>query len=268
MRRYKTLLVLLTVMMSAMRIMAQEVSITVTTTQQILPPQILLYLTDPGKFFNVSISNTSSEDQYVYLGLQLEHLSPNDGLSIATPPQYQPNAPFIIPAGGSYNLTTVDMMNLFNHIPASAMQIPDGLMDGYQNGSFGLLPEGTYEVRFQAYQWKMPKYAEPVACSHPMSGRNTFQVCYNASAPTFLTPFIGLGLNDLTKLIYKGRKLYEECAQAIEQDCTDDEFMALYEQYPDFDDLDDEFVTQEEGFTEAVARYVDEHIDAFATVLK
>ena len=198
MRRYKTLLVLLTVMMSAMRIMAQEVSITVTTTQQILPPQILLYLTDPGKFFNVSISNTSSEDQYVYLGLQLEHLSPNDGLSIATPPQYQPNAPFIIPAGGSYNLTTVDMMNLFNHIPASAMQIPDGLMDGYQNGSFGLLPEGTYEVRFQAYQWKMPKYAEPVACSHPMSGRNTFQVCYNASAPTFLTPFIGLGLNDLT----------------------------------------------------------------------
>ena len=198
MRRYKTLLVLLTVMMSAMRIMAQEVSITVTTTQQILPPQILLYLTDPGKFFNVSISNTSSEDQYVYLGLQLEHLSPNDGLSIATPPQYQPNAPFIIPAGGNYNLTTVDMMNLFNHIPASAMQIPDGLMDGYQNGSFGLLPEGTYEVRFQAYQWKMPKYAEPVACSHPMSGRNTFQVCYNASAPTFLTPFIGLGLNDLT----------------------------------------------------------------------
>ena len=88
----------------------------------------------------------------------------------------------------------------------------------------------------------------------------------------FLNPFAKAmrlwGLNDLTKLIYKGRKLYEECAQAIEQDCTDDEFMALYEQYPDFDDLDDEFVTQEEGFTEAVARYVDEHIDAFATVLK
>lgn len=88
----------------------------------------------------------------------------------------------------------------------------------------------------------------------------------------FLNPFAKAmrlwGLNDLTKLIYKGRKLYEERAQAIEQDCTDDEFMALYEQYPDFDDLDDEFVTQEEDFTEAVARYVDEHIDAFATVLK
>ena len=198
MRRYKTLLVLLTVMMSAMRIMAQEVTITVTTTQQILPPQLLLYLTDPGKFFNVSISNTTSEDQFIYLGLQLEHITPDDGLRIATPPQYQPNAPFVIPAGGSYHLTTVDMMNLFNHIPSSAMQIPDGLMDGYMNGSFGLLPEGTYEVQFQAYKWKLPKYVEPVACSNPMSGKTLFQVCYNASAPTFLTPVIGMGMDDLT----------------------------------------------------------------------
>lgn len=198
MRRYKTLLVLLTVMMSAMRIMAQEVTITVTTTQQILPPQLLLYLTDPGKFFNVSISNTTSEDQFIYLGLQLEHITPDDGLRIATPPQYQPNTPFVIPAGGSYHLTTVDMMNLFNHIPSSAMQIPDGLMDGYMNGSFGLLPEGTYEVQFQAYKWKLPKYVEPVACSNPMSGKTLFQVCYNASAPTFLTPVIGMGMDDLT----------------------------------------------------------------------
>lgn len=87
----------------------------------------------------------------------------------------------------------------------------------------------------------------------------------------FLNPFAKAvrlwGLGELAKLIYKGRKLYEEHAGAIEQECSDEEFMALYEQYPDFDDLDDGFVTQEEGFTEAIAHYVDEHLDKFVQIV-
>ena len=47
---------------------------------------------------------------------------------------------------------------------------------------------------------------------------------------------------------------------AIERDCTDEEFMALFEQYPEFDELDDTFVEQEEAWTEQIAQYVDEHI--------
>ena len=39
--------------------------------------------------------------------------------------------------------------------------------------------------------------------------------------------------------------------------------MALFEQYPEFDDLDDAFVEQEENFTRLVARYVEEHPDSF-----
>jgi hypothetical protein len=42
--------------------------------------------------------------------------------------------------------------------------------------------------------------------------------------------------------------------------------MALFEQFPEFDDMDDEFVEQEEAWTEQIARYIDEHIEKFATI--
>ena len=68
------------------------------------------------------------------------------------------------------------------------------------------------------------------------------------------------GLRDLSKLIYSAHTLYEKYHVAIERDCTDEEFMALFEQYPEFDELDDTFVEQEEAWTEQIAQYVDEHI--------
>ena len=42
--------------------------------------------------------------------------------------------------------------------------------------------------------------------------------------------------------------------------------MALFEQYPEFDDMDDLFVEQEEQWTELIARYIDEHIENFAVI--
>ncbi len=74
------------------------------------------------------------------------------------------------------------------------------------------------------------------------------------------------GLRDLSKLIYSAHTLYEKYHAAIEKDCTDEEFMALFEQYPEFDDFDDAFVEQEEAWTEQIARYIDEHIEQFAIV--
>ena len=44
--------------------------------------------------------------------------------------------------------------------------------------------------------------------------------------------------------------------------------MALFEAYPKFDDLDDEFVEMEEEVTVALACYVDEHLELFAEVVK
>ncbi len=73
-------------------------------------------------------------------------------------------------------------------------------------------------------------------------------------------------MRDLSKLVYEAHSLYVKYGAAIEKDCTDDEFMALFEQYPEFDDLDDRFVENEELYTEQVARYIDENIEKFATI--
>lgn len=76
------------------------------------------------------------------------------------------------------------------------------------------------------------------------------------------------GLRDLSKLVYEGRALYIKSHVDLERECTDEEFMSLFEQHPEFDDLDDEFVENEEDWTAAIARYVDEHIEDFSSVEK
>lgn len=74
------------------------------------------------------------------------------------------------------------------------------------------------------------------------------------------------GLVDLAKHIRKCYKLYEKHHELIEQDCTDEEFMALFEQLPEFDDFDDEFVEQEEQWTDLIAHYVDDHLEQFVII--
>ena len=74
------------------------------------------------------------------------------------------------------------------------------------------------------------------------------------------------GLRDLAKLLYSVRKLYKEYGGRIQRECSDEEFMAMFEQYSEFDEYDDGFVEHEEEWTEMIARYVDEHIADFAVV--
>ncbi len=99
------------------------------------------------------------------------------------------------------------------------------------------------------------------------------QLIHNGYGPfIFLNPFAKAmrlwGAKEFSKLVYEGRKLYETHAEALTADCSDEEFMALYEQYEKFDDLDDDFIEMEEEVTGIVARYIDEHIAAFAEIEK
>lgn len=73
-------------------------------------------------------------------------------------------------------------------------------------------------------------------------------------------------LHDFSKLIYKGRQLYEQYGNELTRPCSEDEFMALFEQYPDFDDLDDTFIENEEDITALIAHYVDENLDQFVQI--
>ena len=73
-------------------------------------------------------------------------------------------------------------------------------------------------------------------------------------------------MRELSKLIHEAHTLWLKHREKIEKDCTDEEFMALFEQFPDFDDLDDQFVEYEEEWTEDIAHYVDDHLERFATI--
>ena len=75
------------------------------------------------------------------------------------------------------------------------------------------------------------------------------------------------GLRDLSKMIYDVHTLYARHHEEIEKECTDDEFMALFEQFPDFDEYDDDFVENEEKWTSEVAHYVDDNINSFAKIV-
>lgn len=98
------------------------------------------------------------------------------------------------------------------------------------------------------------------------------QLIHNGYGPfIFKNPFAKAvklwGMKELSKLVYDAHTLYNKYHEQIERDCSDEEFMALFEQFPEFDDMDDLFVDQEETWTADVAHYIDEHIDKFAKVI-
>lgn len=98
------------------------------------------------------------------------------------------------------------------------------------------------------------------------------QLIHNGYGPFFFrNPFAKAmrewGLRDLYKLINKAHKLYGKYREEIEAECTDEEFMSLFERFGAFDDCDDEFVENEEEWTQMIANYIDEHIERFATIV-
>lgn len=74
-------------------------------------------------------------------------------------------------------------------------------------------------------------------------------------------------IGDLSKLIYAAKKIYDEHREDLERERTVEEFMAMYEQYEAFDDLEDEFLEKEEEYTAMVAGYVDKHSELFAKIV-
>lgn len=99
------------------------------------------------------------------------------------------------------------------------------------------------------------------------------QLIYNGYGPFFFeNPFAKAmrmwGLKDFSKLIYKAKSYYDLYKDELEKPCSDEDFMALFEKYPEFDTLDDRFVEEEEDITNHIAHYVDEHIERFVTIEK
>ena len=97
------------------------------------------------------------------------------------------------------------------------------------------------------------------------------QLIHNGYGPfIFENPFAKAmrlwGLKSLCNTLYDARRLYEKTANDIERDCSDEEFMALYEQYEKFDEYDDDFVEREAEYTAEVEKYIENNLEDFFTV--
>jgi len=72
------------------------------------------------------------------------------------------------------------------------------------------------------------------------------------------------GMRELSRLIYEVKSEYHRHRDVLEQELSDEDFMALYEQLEELNELGDDFLDDhQEQATPAVARYVAEHADKF-----
>lgn len=189
---HRILAVLVLALCALTTAVGQEVSVTVTPKRTVLPPQVMLYIANPGQYFSISVSNPGTEAAAIFFGAEVHQLSPTNGTDIIVPAKTMPKQGTPISAGQSRVLDAVEMRSMFNHVRQSDIEMPQELFNNALSGSFGMLEEGTYEMVINAYKWD-PMLSSPVLLSNPMLSRCTFTVCYSASAPKWVSP---VSMND------------------------------------------------------------------------
>ena len=64
------------------------------------------------------------------------------------------------------------------------------------------------------------------------------------------------GAKDFSKLVYEAKKIYDANRADLEKERTEEEFMAMYEQYEAFDDLEEQYMEEEEQITAQIAVFL------------
>ncbi|MBQ3539252.1 MAG: ribosomal protein L7/L12 [Bacteroidaceae bacterium] len=189
------ILVALICMLQCANDLFAQVTVSVTPRQNPLPAQGAVYMTDPGRYFNVSLTNTSASELIpVRLEARIEgpieggfDILPDNGSYMAisaqrTMPVYIPLSP-----GHTRVLTQTDLYNMFRQYDAGTEmfgggELYDVLQGGSGNGIFGILPEGHYGLKITA----KTNYTEYNDAGDVLGEAVCFfDICYNASAPSF-----------------------------------------------------------------------------------
>ena len=56
--------------------LAQSVNVNVMPLRDVLPPQVMYYLSNPGQYFNITVQNPSTEAQQIFFGAELRQVTP------------------------------------------------------------------------------------------------------------------------------------------------------------------------------------------------
>jgi len=157
-------------------------------------------------------------------------------------------------------------------LKAAAEEGMDGFIkiftDKYQDATRGDINAETLSL-LNGYQHSL--FAYSVFREEIMVGGFVQLIQNGYGAYIFDNPFAKsmrlFGAENLSKLIYKAKKIYDEHKSDLEKERTEEEFMAMYEQYEAFDELEEAFFEMEEEVTSVIAEYVDNHIELFAQVV-
>lgn len=144
----------------------------------------------------------------------------------------------------------------------------DVIVQAIKNGVGGELSSDTMQ-KLTSQQITLLGY---VALRDEVMDGGFIQLIYNGYGPFFFknpfdTAIRQWGLIELCRLMRHVKKAYNRNREALECELTDEEFMALYENFPEFDEFDEEFVSHEEAWTGMVAHYLDEHLDEFVEIV-
>lgn len=77
-----------------------------------------------------------------------------------------------------------------------------------------------------------------------------------------------MGAKNVSKILYKAKEIYDAYRLDLEKDTTEEEFIAMYVDFEEFDDLEEKFFYIEEEETTIIAQYVDEHLEDFAEIIQ
>ncbi len=198
---------------------AQDVSLQVTPVQSVLPPQAGKYIDNLGRYFRVTVINNTDAAQRIYFGVQVQQKFPNDVLWMSTNVEtmHIPQQPIVLSPNQHKTLNSIELKHLFDHFDSHDIFVREGRYKNILDSEFGLLDEGQYELQLTAYKWD-PELSSPVVLNNQTDGLALFNICYEAEAPTFISPIRSLvpdGLSDLaiTKINKKQAQIRFEWTQ-------------------------------------------------------
>ncbi len=169
-----------------------------------------------------------------------------------------------LPVTIEYFMVSVSDAELCKAAASGADKFLEVIVDGIRRAAGDCLNAEAIMI-LNGYQNALMAYS--VFRDEVMEG-GFIQLIQNGYGPyIFYNPFAKsmrlFGVARLAVLVNKANEIYRANRDDLERERDDDEFMAMYEQYEQFDPLQDEFIELEPDFTNTIAAYVDDNINQF-----
>ena len=198
-RRLHTLVALLTLAATFITVSAQQMQVSITRKQNPLPPQLAVYHENPGRFFNVSVTNVDTETP-IPVRLEVSLVGPIEGGADVWPVgsssyftmNYNQSLPssFIIQPKNTKFFSSPELSTHLMSYPSAARftggRIAEALQNTNDGRPFGLLDEGHYGIKITAKSNFAGDSGDVLG-----EGYCFFDICYSATAPEFTFPVTG-----------------------------------------------------------------------------